>query len=104
MIGKFGGKQSLEEAMMYLIIIMGVGVGITFVGSLIEDDANSQIQDMDERSAKDTESILAKNGYYEDQIVAKIIVKDIGGWLKLVGIVLLGMGFVMMRTSPSKNI
>lgn len=103
MIGKFGGKQSLEEAMMYLIVIAGVGFGLTLVGSWIEDDANKQLIDLSERSAQDTESVLATSNYYEKSIVAKVLIKDVGTWVKLIGVVLLGVGLIMMRTSPSKN-
>jgi len=103
MIGKFGGKQSLEDAMMYLIVIAGVGFGLTLVGSWIEEDADKQLVDLAARSAADSDGILATSNYYDKSIVAKVIIKAVGTWVKLIGVVLLAVGLIMMRTSPSKN-
>ena len=99
MIGKLGGKQSLEDAMMYLIVIAGVGFGLAMVGSWIEAEADKQIESLEEKAAENAESVLATSGYYEKTYAAKLIVKDIGEWMKLIGVLMLALGLVMMRTS-----
>ena len=103
MIGKFGGKQSLEDAMMYLIVIAGVGFGLTLVGSWIEEDADEQIADITARADADPDGMLTTSNYYEKTYIAKVLIKDVGSWVKLIGVVLLAVGLIMMRTSPSKN-
>lgn len=103
MIGKFGGKQSLEEAMMYLIVIAGVGLGLAMVGAWIEDEANTQIESLEENAAKNKESVLNTSGYYDKSYSAKLIVKDMGEWMKLIGVLLLAVGLIMMRTAKVRR-
>lgn len=103
MIGKLGGKQSLEDAVIYLLVIMGVGFGVSIAGAWFEQEATVQLIELDERATRDTESVLATSGYYEKSITAKVIMKDGGGWAKLIGIGIFLLGLVMLKTSPSKN-